>query len=46
MVDLYIPSLGKGYWQGGVQVHDTEVIPTDETRGRHRDELLGKNDIR
>jgi len=46
MVDKIFSSLRKGYGQGGILVHDTEVIPTDETRGRHRDELFGKNDIR
>ncbi len=46
MVGLHFSSLRKGYGQGGILVHDTEVISTDETRGRHRNELLGKDDIR
>ena len=45
MVNLHFSSLRKGYGQGENLVHDNEVISTDETRCRHRNELLGKDDL-
>ncbi len=38
-------SLRRGYGPGAILVHDTEVISTYETRCRHRNELLRKDNF-